>query len=61
MVLLTATMSFGGWIAWAWLRVPAPTPDDAYRLVLWLLVLNLVGLFGVNAGQRTLRALFWKQ
>ncbi|BBK42499.1 hypothetical protein STVA_25190 [Allostella vacuolata] len=60
-LLLSAVMSVGGWVGWSLLRTPQPAGDDAFRLFIWLLLVNLVGLVGVNAAQRNVRALFWQR
>ncbi|MBF0375155.1 MAG: HAMP domain-containing histidine kinase [Alphaproteobacteria bacterium] len=59
-VLLAALISVGGWFGWVVVR-GGQTGTDAFRLILWLASVNLVGFFGCNASNRTMRALFWER
>lgn len=58
-VMLGLAMSVSGWISCALLH--DLSPDNAFRLALWLAALNVVGYAGSNTLNVTLRRLFWEK
>lgn len=58
-VFLGAAMSISGWLACAVVR--GQSAEDAFRLAVWLVVINGIGWFGTLTLNRTMRQWFWEK
>lgn len=58
-VLLGAAMSISGWFACAVVR--GQSAEDAFRLGVWLAVINGIGWFGTLTLNQTMRQWFWEK